>query len=141
MNTLSEDPRLATAQRALLITGRALLGLYFIVPGISKITGWAAMSAYMEQHGVPLIPVLLAFTTILQIGGGACLAIGYRAQLMAFLLAGLTLMINLFMHDFWNVYEGTDQGHETQNFIKNLAIMAGLLYVAGMPTSRAGSQD
>ena len=132
MNTLTEDPRLATAQRALLITGRVLLGLYFIVPGITKITGWAAMSAYMELHGVPLIPVLLVLTIILQIGGGACLAIGYRTQLMAFVLAGLTLMINLFMHDFWNVYEGTDQGHETQNFIKNLAIMAGLLYVAGM---------
>ena len=131
MNAISDDPRLAATQRALLITGRVLLGLYFIVPGITKITGWAAMSAYMEQHGVPLIPVLLVLTIIVQIGGGACLAIGFRTQLMAFLLAGLTLMINLFMHDFWNVYEGTDQGHETQNFIKNLAIMAGLLFVAG----------
>jgi putative oxidoreductase len=139
MNTITDDPRLATAQRALLITGRALLGLYFIVPGITKITGWAAMSAYMEMHGVPLIPVLLVLTIILQIGGGACLAIGYRTQLMAFLLAGLTLMINLFMHDFWNVYEGTDQGHETQNFIKNLAIMAGLLYVAGASSTKNGS--
>lgn len=131
MNTITEDPRLAMAQRVLLITGRVLLGLYFIVPGITKVTGWAATSAYMEQHGVPLVPVLLVATIILQIGGGACLAIGYRAPLMAFLLAGLTLMISLFMHDFWNVYEGGDQGHETQNFIKNLAIMAGLLYVAG----------
>lgn len=124
---------LATAQRAMLITGRALLGLYFIVPGITKITGWTAMSAYMAQHGVPLIPVLLVLTIILQVGGGACLAIGYRARLMAFLLAGLTLVINLFMHDFWNAYEGGDQSHELQNFIKNLGIMAGLLYVAGSP--------
>jgi putative oxidoreductase len=131
MNAITDDPRLASAQRAMLITGRVLLGLYFIIPGITKITGWAAMSAYMEQHGVPLIPVLLGLTTILQIGGGACLAIGFRTRLMAFLLAGLTLAISLFMHDFWNVYEGTDQGHETQNFIKNMAIMAGLLYVAG----------
>ncbi len=135
MNAISEDPRLALLQRVLLITGRVLLGLYFIVPGITKITGWSAMSAYMAQHGVPLIPVLLALTVVLQIGGGACLAIGYRTGLMAFLLAGLTLVISLFMHDFWNVYEGVDQGHETQNFIKNLAIMAGLLYVAGSSTA------
>ena len=130
---------IAAAQRALFLTGRALLGLYFIVPGITKITGWTAMSAYMAQHGVPLIPVLLALTIVIQIGAGASLAIGYRAQLMAFVLAGLTLMINVFMHDFWNVYEGTDQGHETQNFIKNLAIMAGLLYVAGSPPVRPGN--
>ena len=137
MSAITDDPRLATAQRAFLITGRVLLGLYFIVPGITKITGWAAMSGYMEQHGVPLIPALLVLTIILQIGGGACLAIGFRTQLAAFLLAGLTLMINLFMHDFWNLYEGTDQGHETQNFIKNLAIMAGLLFVAGSANGRA----
>lgn len=139
MSELLDDARLATLQRACLITGRALLGLYFIIPGITKITGWSAMSAYMEQHGVPMIPVLLALTTLLQIGGGACLVIGYRARLMAFLLAGLTLAISLFMHDFWNVYEGVDQGHETQNFIKNMAIMAGLLYVAGV--SPAGTKS
>ncbi len=122
---------LALAQKTLLLTGRALLGLYFIIPGISKITGFAAMSAYMEAHGVPLIPVLLGVTIVLQIGGGTSLLLGYRAQLMAFLLAGLTVAISLNMHDFWNLDEGPDRAHETQNFIKNLAIMAGLMFVAG----------
>jgi len=131
MSTLTSPDQLDTARRILKITGRVLLGLYFIVPGISKITGWAATSAYMAQHGVPLVPVLLAITIVLQVGGGACLAIGYRTRLMAFLLAGLTLLISLFMHDFWNAYEGGNTGHELQNFIKNLAIMAGLLYVSG----------
>jgi len=130
---------LATAQRLLLISGRVLLGLYFIVPGITKIFGFSDMSAYMVMHGVPLVPVLLVVTILLQVGGGACLAVGYRTPLMAFLLAGLTLMISLFMHDFWNTYEGGDSSHETQNFIKNMAILAGLLYVAGSNTaSRTG---
>ncbi|HEY5645160.1 MAG TPA: DoxX family protein [Pseudomonadales bacterium] len=137
MTDTAQSANLATAQRLLLITGRALLGLYFIVPGITKITGWTAMSAYMAQHGVPLVPVLLVLTIVLQIGGGACLAIGYRTQLMALLLAGLTLVISVFMHDFWNTYDGTDPGHETQNFIKNLAIMAGLLCVAGSRDQRS----
>ncbi len=133
MNTLTAPARLDTARRLLVITGRALLGLYFIVPGIMKITGWTATGAYMAQHGVPLVPVLLVITIVLQVGGGICLAIGYRAPLMAFLLAGLTLLISLFMHDFWNSYEGGNPGHELQNFIKNMGIMAGLLYVAGSP--------
>lgn len=136
MSSTTYDDRLAGARRSLLVIGRVLLGLYFIVPGLSKITGWSAMSAYMAQHGVPLIPLLLAVTVVLQVGGGACLAIGYRAPLMAFVLAGLTLLISLFMHDFWNVYEGGNQGHETQNFIKNMAIMAGLLFVAGSGPAR-----
>jgi len=41
------------------------------------------------------------------------------------------LIINLGMHDFWNVYEGVSQAHETQNFVKNLAILAGLLVLSG----------
>ena len=124
------------AQKALFYVGRGLLGLYFIVPGITKVTGFAATSDYMAAHGVPLIPVLLVVTIILQIGGGACLLAGYRAQLMAFLLAGLTLVINLFMHNFWAMPEGIEQAHEMQNFIKNLAIMAGLMYVAGVKPQR-----
>ena len=122
-----------TAQKTTMILGRGLLGLYFIVPGVSKVTGFAAMSAYMADHGVPLIPLLLVITIILQIGGGACLALGYRAQLMAFVLAGLTLLISLYMHDFWNYEPGMEKAHEMQNFIKNMAIMAGLLFVAGTP--------
>lgn len=117
--------------RLLLLTGRGLLGLYFIVPGISKITGFAQTSEYMAAHGVPLIPVLLVLTIVIQIGGGLALMFGFRAQLVAFVLAGLTLLISVFMHNFWVMPEGLERNHELQNFIKNLAIMAGLLYVAG----------
>jgi putative oxidoreductase len=131
------DMHITTAQRVMLLAGRALLGLYFIVPGITKITGFSGMSEYMAAHGVPLIPVLLVLTIIIQIGGGLSLLVGYRAQLMAFLLAGLTLVISLFMHDFWAMEEGLQRAHEMQNFIKNMAIMAGLLYVAGVQTGTA----
>ena len=119
------------AQRAMLLIGRGLLGLYFILPGISKITGFAGMSEYMAAHGVPFVPLILVLTIILQIGCGASLVAGWRTQLMAFMLACLTLIISLFMHNFWVMPEGLERNHELQNFIKNLAIMAGLLYVAG----------
>lgn len=110
----------------LVLLGRGLLGLYFIVPGITKVTGFAATSEYMASKSVPMIPILLVVTIIIQIGGGLSLVAGYRTQLVAFVLAGLTLVISLSMHDFWNVET------EMQNFIKNMAIMAGLLYVAGV---------
>lgn len=123
---------IAIAQRTMLLAGRGLLGLYFILPGISKITGFAGMSEYMTAHGVPFVPVLLVLTIILQIGCGTALVAGWRTQLMAFVLAGLTLLINVFMHDFWGMEDGLQRAHEMQNFIKNMAIMAGLLYVAGV---------
>lgn len=118
-------------ERLMLLIGRGLLGLYFILPGITKITGFAATSEYMAAHGVPLIPVLLVVTIVIQIGGGLALMFGFKTQLIAFLLAGLTIVINVFMHNFWSMEEGLERNHEMQNFVKNLAIMAGLLYVAG----------
>ncbi|MGM0632113.1 MAG: hypothetical protein ACQETO_02965 [Pseudomonadota bacterium] len=35
------------------------------------------------------------------------------------------------MHDFWTMEEGLQRSHETQNFVKNMGIMAGLLALAG----------
>ncbi len=55
------------------ILGRVLLGLYFLVPGISKIGGFEKMVAYMTQHGVPLVKPLLVLTIALQVGGGLAL--------------------------------------------------------------------
>ena len=112
------------------LIGRGLLGLYFLVPGITKVLGFEQTLVYMETHGVPLAVPLLVVTIILQVGGGLALMIGFRTMLVGLTLAALTLAINIFMHDFWNTYEGVDQGHETQNFIKNLAIFAGLLVLA-----------
>jgi len=130
---------LPAGRRACYLSGRFLLGLYFFVPGLTKITGFAAMSEYMAAHKVPLIPLALVLTIILQVGGGACLAFGYRARTMAFMLAGLTLVISIFMHNFWSMEAGLEQAHETQNFIKNLAIMAGLLFVAGSEIPASGN--
>ena len=51
-------------------------------------------------------------------------------QLSAIILAVVTLLINLYIHDFWNMSGELNQDHETQNFVKNLAILAGLLVLS-----------
>jgi len=111
--------------------GRFLLGLYFFLPGISKIMGYGDTLSYMSLHNIPIPEVLLPFTIVLQVGGGVMLMLGIRIGQIALMLAALTLAINLGMHDFWNMYEGVSQAHETQNFVKNLAIFAGLLVMSG----------
>jgi putative oxidoreductase len=125
------DPLLDRLSRPMDITGRVLLGLYFVVPGLMKVTGFAGTLAYMELHRVPLALPVLWLTILLQVGGGLALMANWNARIAAFLLAGLTLLINVFMHDFWNDYPGGDPQHEMQNFIKNLGIFAGLLLLAG----------
>jgi len=131
------ESQIALGQRLFLLVGRGLLGLYFIIPGIMKVTGFEGTAEAMAAQNIPMVTVLLVLTIVIQIGGGASLLAGYRTQLMAFVLAGLTLVISIAMHNFWAMEEGLQQGHEMQNFIKNMAIMAGLMYVAGVtPAAR-----
>ncbi len=119
------------------ILGRALLGLYFLVPGGMKVMNIDGTLAYMSTHGVPMPKALLVLTVLLQVGGGLALMAGWHTKIAAFLLAGLTLLICVFMHDFWNSYPGGSQAHEMQNFIKNLGIFAGLLILAARGAPRA----
>lgn len=128
-----------TVENLLRHGGRALLGLYFLGPGLMKLGNLEFYESYMALHGVPFVTPLLWLTILVQVGGGSMLIVGFRTQIMALVLAALTLGINVFMHDFWNSYEGLSTQHETQNFVKNLGIMAGLLYVAGARlTPRSG---
>lgn len=132
------NPLLDRLGQPLTVVGRVLLGLYFVGPGLMKVTGFAGTLAYMEQHGVPLALPLLVLTIPLQVGGGLALIANWNMRTAAFLLAGLTLLINFYMHDFWNAYPGGSQAHELQNFVKNLGIFAGLLLLAGQrPAARS----
>ena len=118
-------------RQASYLAGRVLLGLYFIVPGLMKVLNFGGTAEYMAAHGMIFIPFFLVLTIVLQLGGGVCLVLGYRQRDVSFVLAGLVLVISLVLHDFWTMEQGLERAHETQNFIKNMAIMAGLLVIAG----------
>lgn len=90
----------------------------------------------MEQHNVPMVSVLLVVTIILQLVGGAAIIVGFKGKTAAFLLAGLTLVISFFMHNFWGMEEGLARSHELQNFFKNMGIMAGLLIITALGTGK-----
>ncbi|WP_299074557.1 DoxX family protein [uncultured Paraglaciecola sp.] len=117
-----------------LLLGRLLMGTYFILPGLQKITGYQAMTEYMLAHSVPATAILLPLTIVIQIAAGLAIIVGFKGKFAAFILAGLTLIISIYMHDFWGMEEGLARTHETQNFFKNMGIMAGLLMVANIGT-------
>lgn len=120
---------------ALIHTGRTLLALYFLVPGIMKFVDWDRSITLMETHGMSMAPVLLAIAGIIQIVAGISLLLNKQVAVCALGLAAMVLVINLNLHDFWNVYEGVNTRHELQNFIKNLGIFAGLLLLGAMHMS------
>jgi putative oxidoreductase len=117
---------------ALTRTGRSLLALYFLLPGIAKFTQWDMHITLMETHSMVMIPALLGLAGIIQISASICLLLNRQVVISSLILAAMTLVININLHDFWNIYDGVNVEHETQNFVKNLAIFAGLLMLAAI---------
>ena len=102
--------------------GRLLLAQLFVLSGISKITGYAAMQGYLAAKGLPgsLLPLVI----LLELGGGLALVIGFQTRWVALALAEFSDATGLLYH--------LVPGDQMQMimFMKNLSIAGGLLVVA-----------
>jgi putative oxidoreductase len=116
----------------LMHAGRVMLALYFLIPGIGKFTAWDANVALMEAHNMVMVPLLLAIAAVVQVVGSISMLLNKYVAACALGFAAMTILININLHDFWNVYEGVDVKHEYQNFFKNMGIFAGLMLLAAI---------
>ncbi len=110
--------------------GRLLLGLYFLLPGLAKVFLFQENLVIVVEREVPFPVVSLGLIAVAQIFFGTLLMFGKYIQVGSLVLVVATLLINFYIHDFWNMTGSPDQGHETQNFVKNLGIIAGLLVLS-----------
>lgn len=101
------------------LAGRILLAALFLLSGLGKIGAYAATAGYMASVGVPgaLLPVVIAVEVI----GGLALILGWQTRIVAFLLAGFTLLSALIFHTHF-----ADQVQMIM-FWKNVSITGGLL--------------
>ena len=113
-----------------LTSGRILLGLYFVLPGLAKFADWQIHIDLMLRHHVPFTGPLLAVAGIANLVLGGLLLANRQVWLAAYGCAAYILVINFALHDFWN-FSGIEGRHETQNFVKNLGIFAGCVVLAG----------
>ena len=116
----------------LMHTGRILLALYFLIPGVGKFLSWDRSVALMETHNMPMIPLLLTIAAVAQVAGSVSLLLNKYVVICSLGFAVMTVLINLNLHDFWNTYEGVNPEREFQNFFKNIGIFAGLLLLAAV---------
>ena len=120
---------LSTSHNIAALAGRVLLGAFFLLAGISKITGFAGTVGYMQSKGMPATEVLAALTVALEVGGGLALILGVATRWAALGLAAFTLLAGLIFHNFWAVPEAQRMVQNLM-FMKNLAIAGGLLVTA-----------
>ena len=110
------------------LIGRISLGLIFVLAGFGKLANPAGTVGYMTAYGMPYADRLVWPTGLLEFGGGILLIIGWQARWAATALILFTLTASFIFHAFWNVDAAQMQLQQIM-FLKNLAIVGGLLYV------------
>ena len=116
--------------------GRSLLAFYFILPGVAKFAAWQTHIDLMNHHNVPFAYLLLFLAAIANFVLGSLLLVNRHVQVAAYGCVLYILLVNFSLHDFWN-FSGIEGAHETQNFVKNLGILAGCLILAGFTSKQA----
>lgn len=111
------------------LLGRLLIAVLFIPAGLMKIPGFDATAAYMTAQGLPLVPPLLVLTILIEAGGGLLILLGWRAREAALVLFLFLIPVTVIFHGFWNL-EDAARLEQQRAFMKNLAVMGGVLMVA-----------
>ena len=124
-----------TTTNATSLAGRILLALLFIGSGLGKAAAYGATAQYMSASGLPAVSVLLPLTILVELGSGLLLATGYKARWAALLLALFLIPVTLVFHPFWGLDPQAAQLQQI-HFMKNVAIMGGLLMVFALGPGR-----
>lgn len=110
------------------LAGRVLLALLFVISGFDKIIGFEGTVGYIAAKGMPL-PELAALGSIaVELAGGLLLVIGWQTRWAATVLFLFVIPTTYIFHNFW-AYDGPQAQMQQIQFMKNLCIMGGMLYV------------
>jgi putative oxidoreductase len=77
---------------------------------------------------------LVQINGAVHVGAGVLLAIGRLPRFAALVLAGTLLPTTLAGHRFWEEVDDEDRARQRTHFLKNVAILGGLLAVAAAPS-------
>jgi putative oxidoreductase len=112
------------ATRYLPLVGRLMIGLPFAMSGLGKLAAYGATTAMISAAGLPLSPLAFVVAVVVELGGGLLLIAGYRAQVVAVVLAVFSLVTAVAFHsDF------ADQ-NQMIHFLKNVMMAGGLFEIA-----------
>ena len=113
-----------------LLVGRILLSLVFLVAGIRKLMAVAGTAGYFAKLGFPIPEVMVWVAILFEVGGGLLLLLGWKTRWAAYALALFTLVATFAAHRFWEFGDAAQYAAQMNNFLKNLAIIGGMIIIA-----------
>ncbi len=125
----------AVPRSGTMLVARVLIGAIFLLSGFAKLTDTAGAIGHMQSVGVPAPHVLVYIAGYAEILGGLAVISGFLARVGALGLVVFLVITTLMFHAFWN-YEGQEMIQQSVQFMKNLAIMGGLLMIFAVGPGR-----
>ena len=113
----------------LLLAGRVLMMILFVLFGWQKLNSFSGTVAYMASTGAPSPELSAVIAVAVELVGGALIAVGFYTRPLALVFAVYTLATALIGHRYWAL-QGMDQYLAMINFYKNISIIGGLLLLA-----------
>jgi len=115
-------------QSCITVAGRVLLSLIFVLSGLNKIANWSGTAQYMASKGMVAVPFFLGMAILFELVGGLSVLTGFKARWGALALVLFLIPVTAIFHNFW-AFEGMERQMQMIHFMKNLAIMGGLLSI------------
>src|SRR6185369_6298093 len=112
------------------LAGRILLAVLFLMSGISKVAAPTVTIGYIQAMGLPAPTGAYLAAVAVEVIGSLLLIVGFRTRSAAIGLAVFTLLAAAFFHNNF-----ADQ-NQMIHFMKNIAILGGLLQVAAFGAGR-----
>jgi putative oxidoreductase len=104
--------------------GRILIAALFVISGFDKLMDTGGTAGYIASQGLPMPQVLVWVAIIIELLGGLMLVVGYKVRAAVLVLFLFTIVATVVFHPWW-----ADPSQQN-DFLKNVAILGGLLYVA-----------
>ncbi len=112
------------SQSALVLIGRILIAVIFIVSGFGKITNIGGTAGYFGSMGLPMPMITAWVVALLELVGGLAIVVGFQTRIAAILLALFSVASGVIAH-----FDFADQMQSIM-FMKNLSMAGGLLVLA-----------
>jgi len=111
------------------LIGRILIALIFLISGFFKIGGYSQIVSYAAAKGLPAASVAIACAAAVELLGGIAVLVGFKTRIVAWVLLLYLIPTTAIFHNFWAL-QGMEQQDNMIHFLKNMAIMGGLLILA-----------
>ncbi len=115
--------------RTLRYLGDLLASVVFIFGGLQTFLQPAPRAAKAEAMGLPRASLGVQVNALVMMAGGAALGMGLFRRAAAALLAASLVATTIVGHPFWRESTPAARQAQTTQFLKNLAMLAALLFI------------